>query len=1484
VFVDIQPYVFTGQVNVSSSDDQICAGESVSLYSSGSSYLTVLERETFNGSFSSWTTSNASTGGTPASAAWTLRPDDYDYDNNFSSNDASQFYLSNSRAQGGGTTSTVLKSPAMNTIGFTTLSMDFYQFFDARTSGDNCKVQVSTNNLTWTDLATYTTDQGDFDNFINSTITLNSYVGQPSVWVRFLFTASNDRYWAIDNVTIAGNSTRYTYNWTSVPAGFVSTEQNTLNYQPTVSAFYDVSVMNNYGCVINTSPIPVVVNPLPLDNAGGNVDLCSGVAGTIGAPVQAGSTYSWSPSAGLSSATVAQPEANPSSSVWYTLTETITATGCSDTNQVFVRIRPMSVVSNISTTSCSGSAFTVSPIDGANGTIISGTQYVWDQPTGVGISGGSAQTASQSSISQTLTSSVNTSTAAIYQVTPRVNGCDGAPFTVQVDVAPQSAPGTITGATAVCADANSTALAVENSIGQLQWQSSTDNVNFTNLNGETSNLYNAVNVGSATYYRVVATNNPCQVATGNSVAITVLPRPTASIAGTTSICPGSPVAVELSLSGSGPWSGTLSNGQSFTSSTAQTSITVNASTTQTLTISSLSDANCAATNGLSGSATVTVLGNTTWYYDFDGDGYSQSGMDSISCNNPGAGYASSRLGVDCDDNDALVWRSSNVFVDEDGDGYKVGSISSICYGASLPSGYVLAGAAMGTDCDDTDESIYTIESLNVDVDGDGYSPGLDFVCMGEVVPVGYAVGSLGYDYCDQDSTTWNRDFVLVDADGDGYAVGNTFNLCYGASLPAGYVFYGAQLGATDCDDNDASVFNTQIVMLDDDEDGYSLGLQFTICAGDELPAGYVLVSAVMGTDCDDDDDEAYQSDELYHDEDGDGYTVGSPEYFCYGSSVPAGFTLVSLGEDCDDFNENEFQELNLFADSDGDGYTWGSASWQCIGALVPTGFVATSLGADVDDTDGTVWRSNTFYTDADGDGYYGNATTIQYGSIVPPGSITTLGLDCNDSNFAVNLAAFEVCENMIDDDCDGSVDEFCNTTIGNDSPTYALAVQYSVNMNYPNCYPISGTLGSATDSPQSTQFTGSDVWYRFVAQSTAVSISISSTGADDYIALYTRSGSVYTQIDFENASNGLADFERMNYNGLTAGETYYISVGSVSGTGGAFTLCIQHLMPSGCSSVEPVGGFSLCDAYKARYRGAPSQGVTYTFSFTGIGGGAQGTTVLSQTNGLVSLSNPTLALRWGGEYNAKVDVRYNISNSNGIAEPIDVFGSFNAVNCSNITISAHPAMEVRQSQRCPASLLRSNFLVGDRMVSNTAICGVTNYTYEFTQVAGCSNSTVVSVFPQAFTTVASTPYLSLGVLPNLTTAGVWDVRIRPNFSYGAGSYGPARRISVNGTAASAVMDEMADLTDRSLTEDADAELFPNPANGSTVWLNFNQLMNEQVQMRVLDMTGRVVLTQQYRVEGSLQAEISIENLSNGMYVVELLDGDKKHDLPLVIQH
>ena len=65
------------------------------------------------------------------------------------------------------------------------------------------------------------------------------------------------------------------------------------------------------------------------------------------------------------------------------------------------------------------------------------------------------------------------------------------------------------------------------------------------------------------------------------------------------------------------------------------------------------------------------------------------------------------------------------------------------------------------------------------------------------------------------------------------------------------------------------------------------------------------------------------------------------------------------------------------------------------------------------------------YIDTDGDGY-DNGNVIDCSGTVPPGfSLTTLGIDCNDSNAAINPSATEICYDALDNDCNGIIDDGC---------------------------------------------------------------------------------------------------------------------------------------------------------------------------------------------------------------------------------------------------------------------------------------------------------------------------------------------------------------------------------------------------------------------------------------------------------------------------
>jgi hypothetical protein len=107
-------------------------------------------------------------------------------------------------------------------------------------------------------------------------------------------------------------------------------------------------------------------------------------------------------------------------------------------------------------------------------------------------------------------------------------------------------------------------------------------------------------------YTVTTLGSACPAVTANG-SITVDPRPTGAISGTTAICTGGSATLSIAVTGTGPWSGTLSDGTAFSGNSSPISVSVSPASTTVYTISTLQDDNCNAIPAdLTGSATVTV--------------------------------------------------------------------------------------------------------------------------------------------------------------------------------------------------------------------------------------------------------------------------------------------------------------------------------------------------------------------------------------------------------------------------------------------------------------------------------------------------------------------------------------------------------------------------------------------------------------------------------------------------------------------------------------------------------------------------------------------------------------------------------------------------------------------------------------------------------------------------------------------------------------
>jgi len=282
-------------VTAGASQSAICPGAQFNLNSSSSLTFTTtnLIAENFNAGTNSWTKINNSTGGTPTNAAWTLRPNNYSYGGlTFRSNDNSQFYLSNSDAQGSaGTTATILRSPAINTSGYTSLSLDFFHYY-RHEPGSTIYVEVSTDNTIWVSRASYTVTQGSSSNFAHPVIDLTAYINNPTLYIRFRYQAPYGYYWAIDNVTVTGTvgATQPIISWTSSPAGFTSSQANPIDISQAVTTTYNVSYTNPIsGCSNNASTtVTSLMPPAPSIVA----DYCA-VPGRIQLTASGANSYLW---------------------------------------------------------------------------------------------------------------------------------------------------------------------------------------------------------------------------------------------------------------------------------------------------------------------------------------------------------------------------------------------------------------------------------------------------------------------------------------------------------------------------------------------------------------------------------------------------------------------------------------------------------------------------------------------------------------------------------------------------------------------------------------------------------------------------------------------------------------------------------------------------------------------------------------------------------------------------------------------------------------------------------------------------------------------------------------------------------------------------------------------------------------------------------------------------------------------------------------
>lgn len=327
------------------------------------------------------------------------------------------------------------------------------------------------------------------------------------------------------SVTIAGGVTPYSYVWS--PTGGTGATASNLT-----AGNYSVVVTDANGCSITRNFVLTQPTALTATTSQVNVVCYGGSTGSASVVASGGVapyTYSWSPSGGIAAT------ANNLAAGTYICTIT-DANGAINTKTVVITQNPLiptptADAGPVADSVCANSAFTTSAV-ASNGTIHWTTS-----------GSGTFSNASNAITVYTPSAADSASGSVILTMTVTAPGTCNTPIaadSLNLTIYPVSNAGIISGATTVCSGTNSTTLTLSENTGSIQWQSSTDNSNFTNLVGQTAATYVANNLTQTTYFRTVVTSGVCSSATSSVATIAVSPSSVAgTISGASQVCFGS---------------------------------------------------------------------------------------------------------------------------------------------------------------------------------------------------------------------------------------------------------------------------------------------------------------------------------------------------------------------------------------------------------------------------------------------------------------------------------------------------------------------------------------------------------------------------------------------------------------------------------------------------------------------------------------------------------------------------------------------------------------------------------------------------------------------------------------------------------------------------------------------------------------------------------------------------------------------------------
>lgn len=99
--------------------------------------------------------------------------------------------------------------------------------------------------------------------------------------------------------------------------------------------------------------------------------------------------------------------------------------------------------------------------------------------------------------------------------------------------------------------------------------------------------------------------------------------------------------------------------------------------------------------------------------------------------------------------------------------------------------------------------------------------------------------------------------------------------------------------------------------------------------------------------------------------------------------------------------------------------------------------------------------------------------------------------------------------------------------------------------------------------------------------------------------------------------------------------------------------------------------------------------------------------------------------------------------------------------------------------------------------------------------------------------------------------------------------------------------EYSDIVSVNLLSFDEIKIYPNPFDGSVLFLNTNILQGKNIQLRIIDFNGREIISKVLLLkesnENNLDELVSLENIPDGLYIINVISENKTFNQKLIVR-